>query len=356
MNDLLTLIQQGNLSLQAALEALIKQEIQNGETLDSAIGALIKQAEELNLEPALQALIKLQMTNHDELMKQLQAAPEVQKVQIMGAEVITIKGEKGDKWTFEELTDAQKEELRGLKGDDGEPLKWEDLTDAQKAEIKGQKGDDGDDGEVTEEHLSSVVSRVTQELSKKIPTAAEVAAVTVKKTPPAEIKTVIERYENKVTKKQILDAVKNDIKNFKILTGTDIINMINARKGGQRIDIDAIKGLTQWMQGGGRGEPHRFIELPDTPDAYIAGKWLKVNAEGTALVFVDEPSGGGGSGVTVETPTGSVNSVNDTFAVSDEPQWVVSDGITYFDGAGYTYSAPNITMTIPPSSFIRAII
>lgn len=68
------------------------------------------------------------------------------------------------------------------------------------------------------------------------------------------------------------------------------------------------------------------------------------------------PTGGSGSGVTVETPTGTVNSSNDTFSVSDEPQWVVSDGITYFAGAGYSYSAPNITMDIPPSSYIRAII
>ena len=64
----------------------------------------------------------------------------------------------------------------------------------------------------------------------------------------------------------------------------------------------------------------------------------------------------GGSGVTVEIPTGSVNSANTTFTVTAEPQWVVSDGITYFDGLGYNYVALTITMVVPPSQYIRAFI
>ena len=65
---------------------------------------------------------------------------------------------------------------------------------------------------------------------------------------------------------------------------------------------------------------------------------------------------GGGGGATIETPTGSVNASNTSFTVSAEPQYVVSDGITYFDGAGYTYSALTVTMTVPPSQYIRAFI
>lgn len=65
---------------------------------------------------------------------------------------------------------------------------------------------------------------------------------------------------------------------------------------------------------------------------------------------------GGGGGITVEIPTGTVNSSNQNFGVSDEPKWVIADGITYFDGEGYTYAANNVAMDIPPSIFIRAII
>jgi len=62
---------------------------------------------------------------------------------------------------------------------------------------------------------------------------------------------------------------------------------------------------------------------------------------------------GGGSGWTVATPTGTVNSSNASFTVTAVPKCVISDGMTYFDGAGYTYAALSITLDIPPSSFIR---
>ncbi len=64
----------------------------------------------------------------------------------------------------------------------------------------------------------------------------------------------------------------------------------------------------------------------------------------------------GGGGVSIETPVGTVNSVNDTFTVTAEPLYVTADGIQYFDGAGYTYAALTITMDVPPSQYIRAAI
>lgn len=62
------------------------------------------------------------------------------------------------------------------------------------------------------------------------------------------------------------------------------------------------------------------------------------------------------SGITVETPTGTVDASNTTFTVSAQPKYVVSDGTTYFEGAGYSYAALEISMDIPPSASIRAII
>lgn len=60
--------------------------------------------------------------------------------------------------------------------------------------------------------------------------------------------------------------------------------------------------------------------------------------------------------VSVETPSGTVNAVNDTFTVTAEPKYIIADGISYFDGDGYTYSTLTVTMDIPPSSFIKAVL
>ena len=46
--------------------------------------------------------------------------------------------------------------------------------------------------------------------------------------------------------------------------------------------------------GGGGGGSSTFVGLNDTPGSLTAGKWLKVNAGGTALEWTDAPSGGGG--------------------------------------------------------------
>ena len=41
---------------------------------------------------------------------------------------------------FEDLTESQKQQLKGEKGD---PLRFEDLTESQKQQLKGEKGDPG---------------------------------------------------------------------------------------------------------------------------------------------------------------------------------------------------------------------
>lgn len=63
-------------------------------------------------------------------------------------------------------------------------------------------------------------------------------------------------------------------------------------------------------------------------------------------------SSSGGSSTPL-IPTGTVDSVNATFGVTSRPSSVVSDGITYFEGAGYLYAALTITLDIPPSQYIR---
>lgn len=57
-----------------------------------------------------------------------------------------------------------------------------------------------------------------------------------------------------------------------------------------------------------------------------------------------------------ETPTGTVNSSNVTFTVSATPKAIIADGATYFENAGFSLSGLTVTMDVPPSQYIRAII
>lgn len=83
------------------------------------------------------------------------------------------------------------------------------------------------------------------------------------------------------------------------------------------------------------------------------GNNLSATRSADGVITVNAASSGG---ISVTTPTGSVNGSNTSFTVTDVPQWVVADGITYFDGAGYTYGALTVTMDVAPSQYIRAII
>lgn len=67
-----------------------------------------------------------------------------------------VQGLKGEPLHFEDLTEAQKLELKGEKGDKGEqgiqgpkgePFKYSDFTPEQLNELKGPKGDTGENGE-----------------------------------------------------------------------------------------------------------------------------------------------------------------------------------------------------------------
>jgi len=64
-----------------------------------------------------------------------------------------------------------------------------------------------------------------------------------------------------------------------------------------------------------------FLNLTDTPGAFTADKFLAVNSTGTAIEFVDAPSGGGGGStgmdITLGTPTDGSLSDNNALASFD---------------------------------------
>ncbi len=58
----------------------------------------------------------------------------------------------------------------------------------------------------------------------------------------------------------------------------------------------------------------------------------------------------GSSSISIETPSGSGTS----FTVTATPLYIVADGATYFNGAGYSLSGLNVTMDNPVTQFIRS--
>lgn len=64
-----------------------------------------------------------------------------------------VQGPKGEPLRFDDLTEAQKLELKGEKGEQGipgpkgEPFKYTDFTEEQLAALKGERGEKGETGE-----------------------------------------------------------------------------------------------------------------------------------------------------------------------------------------------------------------
>jgi len=82
------------------------------------------------------------------------------------------------------------------------------------------------------------------------------------------------------------------------------------------------------------------------------------------VISLNNPVGTGGfirsafgTGISVETPTGTVDDSNLAFTVTNEPKYIVVNGAQYFAGAGYTYAAGTITLDNPVGTggFIRSI-
>lgn len=124
--------------------------------------------------------------------------------------------------------------------------------------------------------------------------------------------------------------------------------------------------------GGGGGGGNINFETPtgtvdDSNDTFTVANeplYLVVNGaqifEGAGYTYLagtitlDNPIGTGGfirsaygSGISVETPTGTVDDSNVTFTVANTPLYVVINGAQYFDGAGYSYAGGTITLDNP---------
>lgn len=98
------------------------------------------------------------------------------------------------------------------------------------------------------------------------------------------------------------------------------------------------------------------ILIADDPDSLnFAGAGVD-GMYNPATGQVTETIGSSGSGVTPETPTPAADGVTTVFAVTGQPKWITSDGVTLYEGHGYSYAALTITLDLAPSYFLQAIL
>ena len=122
-----------------------------------------------------------------------------------------------------------------------------------------------------------------------------------------------------------------------LVTGKKKLNIkhIEGYSEGLEQTIAPIRSLAAGFRGGG--------------DTVSAGSGISISTVNGVKTITAT-----GSGVTYETPTGTVNGSNNIFTVTATPLFVIVDGVTYFENNGYTLAGLTITTSVPPTGFIRS--
>ena len=152
-------------------------------------------------------------------------------------------------------------------------------------------------------------------------------------------------------------------------TSEEIREKLESLVGDERLDKSAIRGLEELEEAVKNG---KHVEVKGSS----RGLWLSIDGVekgilqninlvvGTGMSIAYSQVNGqdtitfeaSGSGITIETPPETPDAIITVFTVSAEPKFVVADGTTYFNGAGYTYAALQVTMDLPPSVSIRVAV
>jgi hypothetical protein len=95
-----------------------------------------------------------------------------------------------------------------------------------------------------------------------------------------------------------------------------------------------------------------------TRQGYLHGGGVPSLSAGSNVVLTPKSDGGftvsAIVGAGIETPSGVINGSNTTFTVLNIPKYIISDGATYFESAGYTRVGLTLTLSVPPVDFIRS--
>ena len=170
----------------------------------------------------------------------------------------------------------------------------------------------------------------------------------------------IKRLEKKIPNKIDLTDIYADIE--KINAGLTSIpteitanpesirNALELLQGDERLDKSAIRGLDETIKTTAKKYHNDGIGL--VIRQLVAGSGITI--DNTNQEYPVITSTGGGGGMSVETPSGTVNGSNTSFTATSTPKFIITDTGTYVQNFGFTLSGLNITMDLAPNAFIRS--
>lgn len=363
------------------LEAQLVQARQIGEETNGLLEAILVQGQQNNPEPVLEATLAQSIKNTDRIVETL--SPTAEATSQMAAFLRDMKGERGNDGhtpTEEELTalilplipepvpgkdghTPTPEELAALilplipdpipgkdgkDGKDGKPGK--DGKDGKDSAVPGPQGPPGPAGKPGKDgkpdaSVPAAVAKLKKEIDRL---ASSMSGTMVTYRVNGEL----------VSNGAVLDLIAGDNVSFETETTSDgariTVNNTGGGGGGGGVNIETPTGAVD-------GTNSTFV-FTAAPEWIVADGIMYFEGAGYALAgltaTMDIPPsqyvrGAISGGVTIATPSGAVDGVNATFDAAAVPKWIVSDGMMYFEGAGYSRTGLSITMDIPPSQFIR---
>lgn len=220
--------------------------------------------------------------------------------------------------------------------------------------------------DVTHETLDKKVEETRQEFTRKIENIqllkGDKGDSVVGPPGPKGDTTILEKVIEKteVIREQPIvteiTKVTNEIKEVAVLDpnilpkyGEKFRDGLELLKDDERIDIKAIKGIEKTTEETVQFLKDWSIQILDQRTSFLIQKVNNLSDKVNSISTV-------GGGISVETPTGTVNGVNTVFTVSNTPKFISIDGVMKFAGLHYTYAAGTITIidSVPPALYIRS--
>lgn len=314
------------------------------------------------------------------------------------------KTPQGELQKLRKEVDAELKKLKDNPPKDGHTPTRQELLALILPLIK--KGDKGDDGHTpTEEELLDLIESVMPDMPTVDDVVSKILPLIPKPKPGKPGKIPAHRWQGTFIQFQNPDGSWGELKN---LQGAPSEPIQYAPQAGSMPYVTVVQGNTRFEGvnkivigdnltavrtpngviisgengGSGGGGGNINFETPtgtidDSNDTFTVSNdplYIVVNGaqmfEGAGYTYLagtitlDNPIGTGGfirsaygSGISVETPTGTVDDSNTTFTVANEPLYIVINGAQYFAGAGYTYLAGTITLDNPVGTggIIRSI-
>lgn len=202
-----------------------------------------------------------------------------------------------------------------------------------------RRGPKGDNYVLTENDIKSIARLAYLKIDLN-----ELAALAASKVNVPVVEKIIEKKEIVKEIPIVRETIKETIREPDI-TGDEIIDKIY--ESGKKIDASKIANLPPAQRiiervGG-------FVETP-----LKSGSNISIARDNFGALVISSTASG--SGISVETPTGTVDGSNTTFTVLNEPRFVIIDGMFRVSGFGYTYLAGTIEVdsAAPPVQFIRS--